>query len=138
MPVDFDAAAGKLMMRINHLGDEFLYVVSLPAGVGSNPIGLDRGEMGETHLVRFERVGPKVLLVEENTRFRALSNDPNEAAVSPGGSTPAQGHSLELTTTRLISTVRASSTLHKVVDAKSNNSSSGTPRNARRPTSVVA
>ena len=78
MPVDFDAAAGKLMMRINHLGDEFLYVVSLPAGVGSNPIGLDRGEMGETHLVRFERVGPKVLLVEENTRFRALSNDPNE------------------------------------------------------------
>jgi len=78
MPVDFDAAAGKLMMRINHLGDEFLYVVSLPAGVGSNPIGLDRGEMGETHLVRFERVGPKVLLIEENTRFRALSNDPNE------------------------------------------------------------
>src|SRR5256886_13138098 len=78
MPVDFDEATGKLMMRINHLGDEFLYVVSLPAGVGSNPIGLDRGEMGETHLVRFERVGPKVLLVEENTRFRALSNDPNE------------------------------------------------------------
>ena len=78
MPVEFDAATGKLMLHINHLGDEFLYVVSLPAGVGSNPIGLDRGEMGETHLVRFDRVGPKVLLIEENTRFRALSDDPNE------------------------------------------------------------
>ena len=78
MPVEFDATAGKLMLHINHVGDEFLYVVSLPAGVGSNPIGLDRGEMGETHVVRFERVGPKVLLIEENTRFRALSNDPNE------------------------------------------------------------
>ena len=56
MPVEFDAATGKLMMHINRIGEEFLYVVSLPAGVGSNPIGLDRGEMGQSHLVRFERV----------------------------------------------------------------------------------
>src|ERR1700747_784180 len=48
MPVDFDQATGKLMLHINHIGDEFIYVASLPAGVGSNPIGLDRGEMGET------------------------------------------------------------------------------------------
>src|SRR6058998_3586093 len=78
MPIDWDAANGKLMMQIARFGDEFLYVVSLPAGVGSNPIGLDRGEMGDTHLVHFERVGPKVLLIESNTRFRALTNDPNE------------------------------------------------------------
>jgi len=78
MPVEFDSATGKLLLHINHVGDEFLYVVSLPAGVGSNPIGLDRGEMGETHLVHFERIGPKILLVESNTRFRAMSNDPNE------------------------------------------------------------
>ena len=78
LPVDFDETSGKLMMHINRAGDEFLYVVSLPAGVGSNPIGLDRGEMGETHLVRFEHIGPRVLLIEENTRFRALSSDPNE------------------------------------------------------------
>src|SRR6266513_431580 len=71
-------ATAKLMLHINHVGDDFLYVVSLPAGVGSNPIGLDRGEMGETRLVHFDRVGPKVLLGEENTRFRALSSDPNE------------------------------------------------------------
>ncbi|HEX9407490.1 MAG TPA: DUF5117 domain-containing protein, partial [Thermoanaerobaculia bacterium] len=78
MPVEFDSATGKLLLHINHVGDEFLYVVSLPAGVGSNPIGLDRGEMGETHLVHFERIGPKILLVESNTRFRAMSNDPKE------------------------------------------------------------
>ena len=78
MPVDFDEATGKVMLHINHLGDELIYVTSLPAGVGSNPIGLDRAQLGETRLVRFERTGPKVLLVEENTRFRALSNDANE------------------------------------------------------------
>src|SRR5206468_9748651 len=78
MPIDWDAANGKLMLRISRFGDEFLYVVSLPAGVGSNPIGLDRGEEGGTHLVHFERVGPKLLLIESNTDFRALSNDPNE------------------------------------------------------------
>jgi hypothetical protein len=77
-PVEWDAASGKLMLHINHIGEDFLYAVSLPAGVGSNPIGLDRGEEGGTHLVHFERVGPRVLLVESNTQFRALSDDANE------------------------------------------------------------
>ena len=78
MPVEFDATTGKLMMHINHIGDEFLYVVSLPAGVGSNPIGLDRGEMGETHVVRFDRVGPNVLRTHKmcivQGRVRSCSN----------------------------------------------------------------
>src|SRR5437763_8274099 len=78
MPVEWDATAGKLLLHIHRFKDDFLYVVSLPAGVGSNPIGLDRGELSDTHLVHFERVGPKVLLIESNTGFRALTNDPNE------------------------------------------------------------
>jgi hypothetical protein len=78
MPVEWDAANGKLLLHVNRFNDDFLYVVSLPAGVGSNPIGLDRGELSNTHLVHFERIGPKVLLIESNTQFRALSNDPNE------------------------------------------------------------
>src|SRR5438552_6035965 len=78
MPIEWDASSGKLIMHISRIGEDFLYAVSLPAGVGSNPIGLDRGEEGGTHLVHFERVGPKVLLIESNTQFRALSNDPNE------------------------------------------------------------
>ena len=78
MPVDYDAATGKVSMRVANIGQQFLYIASLPAGVGSNPIGLDRNEEGESHLVHFERVGPKLLLVEDNPRFRALSNDANE------------------------------------------------------------
>src|SRR5579884_443533 len=78
MPVDYDATTGKISMRVGNIGQQFLYVVSLPAGVGSNPIGLDRDEEGESRLVHFERFGPKLLLVEDNPRFRALSNDANE------------------------------------------------------------
>jgi hypothetical protein len=46
--------------------------------VGSNDIGLDRGQLGATRIVRFERSGPKVLLVQENLNFRAVSNDADE------------------------------------------------------------
>jgi hypothetical protein len=74
----WDAAAGKLWIEISRWGDELLYVVSLPTGIGSNDIGLDRGQLGGEHLVRFERVGPKVLMVEPNTEFRAVSDDPAE------------------------------------------------------------
>jgi hypothetical protein len=77
-PLFWDEANGRLLMLVARTGEDFIYQVSLPAGVGSNPIGLDRGELGATHLVRFERVGPKVLLVEQNTRYRALSDDAAE------------------------------------------------------------
>ncbi len=78
VPLYWDAEGGKLLMEISRWGEELIYQESLPAGVGSNPLGLDRGELGATHLVRFDRVGPRVLLVELNTRFRAISDDPNE------------------------------------------------------------
>jgi len=77
-PLFWDETNGKLLMLVTRTGEDFIYQVSLPAGVGSNPIGLDRGELGATHLVRFERTGPKLLLVEQNTRFRALTNDDAE------------------------------------------------------------
>ncbi|HEV7921425.1 MAG TPA: DUF5117 domain-containing protein, partial [Thermoanaerobaculia bacterium] len=77
IPLYWDAANGKLLME-PRFGEELIYQVSLPAGVGSNPLGLDRGELGATHLVRFDRIGPRVLLVELNTHYRAISDDPNE------------------------------------------------------------
>ena len=76
-PLYWDAANGKMWMEISRFNRELLYQVSLPAGVGSNPIGLDRGQLGETHIVVFERVGPKVLMIEPNYSYRALSD--NEA-----------------------------------------------------------
>src|SRR5215213_7351284 len=77
-PLYYDAEAGKLLLEISRFDTEFLYQVSLPTGVGSNPLGLDRGQLGNTRVVHFERVGPKVLLVEPSQRFRAITRDPNE------------------------------------------------------------
>ena len=74
----WDTKAGKLWLEIDKWGTEFLYQSSLPAGIGSNDIGLDRGQLGKTHLVRFERSGPKVLLLQSNLGFRAISNDADE------------------------------------------------------------
>ena len=75
----WDAKAGKLWLEIDKWDTEFLYQSGLPAGVGSNDIGLDRGQLsGPPRIVRFERSGPKVLLVQENLDFRAVSNDVDE------------------------------------------------------------
>src|SRR5882672_5652348 len=59
----WDAKLGKLWLEIDKWGSEFLYQSGLSAGVGSNDIGLDRGQLGATRIVRFERSGPKILLV---------------------------------------------------------------------------
>jgi hypothetical protein len=83
LPLDWDAREGKLYIEIPHLGpdgasQDLLYVNSLPFGTGSNDLGLDRGQTSEGRIVRFERSGPKVLLVEPNMAFRASSADPAE------------------------------------------------------------
>ena len=78
VPLYWDASNGKMLMEISRLNTEFLYQISLPTGVGSNPLGLDRGQLGGSHVVRFERIGPKVLLVQSNYRFRAISPDAAE------------------------------------------------------------
>ena len=78
-PLYWDRAAGTLWMEIPRLDTDVLYVNGLSAGVGSNDIGLDRGQLAATCIVRFERVGTKVLMVEPNLRFRATSGNPDEA-----------------------------------------------------------
>ena len=74
----WEEKTGKLWLEIARFNEEFLYQVSLASGVGSNPIGLDRGQLGGEHVVYFERVGPKILLVQPNYKFRALSEDAAE------------------------------------------------------------
>jgi len=77
-PFYWDARAGKLWLEIDKWNSEFLYAESLPAGIGSNDIGLDRGQLGQSYIVRFERVGPRVLLIASNYDFRANSDDADE------------------------------------------------------------
>ena len=79
-PLFWDSKAGKLWLEIPRFDAEFLYVDSLPAGMGSNDIGLDRGQIGGERIVRFERSGPKILLVQPNYRHRAITSDAPERA----------------------------------------------------------
>jgi hypothetical protein len=74
-PLYWDEKSGKLFLEIPRLNTEFLYVNSLPAGLGSNDIGLDRGQIGDSRIVKFERSGPKVLLVQPNYSFRASTSN---------------------------------------------------------------
>ena len=70
---------GKVYLEIDRWNEDFLYVNSLAAGLGSNDIGLDRNQLGDTRVVFFRRVGPKVFLQQRNLDYRAVSDNPAEA-----------------------------------------------------------
>ncbi|MES2890549.1 MAG: zinc-dependent metalloprotease [Bacteroidota bacterium] len=74
----WEESSGKLWLEISRIDTEILYQQSLPAGLGSNDVGLDRGLLGDTRLVKFIRIGRKVLMVEPNYGFRAITKDANE------------------------------------------------------------
>ena len=81
----WDSTNGKIWLEINQFDVELLYVNSLTAGMGSNDVGLDRNQLGQDRIVYFHRVGPKVLLIQPNYRYRANTDDPKEkAAVADG------------------------------------------------------
>ena len=74
----WDDSTGKIWLQINKLDTEILYQTSLPAGLGSNDVGLDRGINGTTYIVKLSRVGNKVLMIEPNYAYRAVSGDAAE------------------------------------------------------------
>ncbi|MFZ9263147.1 MAG: DUF5117 domain-containing protein, partial [Chitinophagaceae bacterium] len=80
LPFYKDEANGKIWLEINKLNVELLYVMSLPAGLGSNDIGLDRGLLGGGRIVKFVRVGKKILMIEPNYGYRAISTSEREKA----------------------------------------------------------
>ncbi len=79
-PYYWDEAAGKLWIEIapDRWNQEFLYVTALSTGVGSNDLGLDRGRPADTMIVRWERSGPKAMLVHRNHGYRASSSNADE------------------------------------------------------------
>jgi hypothetical protein len=74
----WDDKSGKIFLEIDKLDSEFLYQTSLPAGLGSNDVGLDRGILGATSIVKFTRVGNKVLMIEPNFSYRAVTDNAAE------------------------------------------------------------
>lgn len=77
-PMYWDEATGSLFLEIPELGKEVLWSKGLSAGLGSNDIGLDRALLGGSAIVSFQRVGPRVLMVEPNYDYRANSTNPAE------------------------------------------------------------
>src|SRR6476661_4451769 len=77
-PFYWDARGGKIWLEINKWDAEFLYLDTLTAGMGQNDVGLDRGQRGGEHIVKFQRSGPKVLLVQPNYAFRAVTDSAAE------------------------------------------------------------
>jgi Met-zincin/Domain of unknown function (DUF5117) len=77
-PLYWDEAAGRLWMEVSKLDTEVLYSTGFGAGLGSNDIGIDRGALAGSRVVKFERVGTKLLMVQPNYRFRADSTNPAE------------------------------------------------------------
>jgi len=77
-PLYWEERTGNLYLEIPRFDTEFLYATGLAAGLGSNDLGLDRGQEGAGKVVEFQRVGPKVLLVQGNETFRSSSPNPAE------------------------------------------------------------
>lgn len=73
----FEESSSKIFLEIK-TDTELLYQQSLPAGLGSNDIGLDRGLMGDTRIIKFIKSGRKILMIQPNYAYRAVTNDANE------------------------------------------------------------
>lgn len=71
----YSESEDKLYLEVDKIDAEFLYVHSLRTGLGSNDIGLDRGQLGGTAIVKFQKAGNKLLLVQPNQRFRANTDN---------------------------------------------------------------
>jgi len=74
----YSSEDGRIILKLNkskHLEKNFLYVSSLSQGIGSNDIGLDRGQLGEERLVYFKKMGNKIMLIQPNLIFRSSSSN---------------------------------------------------------------
>jgi hypothetical protein len=74
----FDEKENKIYLNVDRLDQDFLYVSALSQGLGSNDIGLDRGQLGGEALVSFKKFGNRILLVQQNTEYIAKTNNTAE------------------------------------------------------------
>ena len=75
---NYHSQKDELLLSVDKLNQEFLYVNSLSQGIGSNDIGLDRGQLGNERIVYFTKTGNKLLLVQPNLKYRSTSDNPLE------------------------------------------------------------
>ena len=79
-----DAELGKVLVRLPPASGarrtigEYIYYQGIVSGLGSNPVGLDRGQVGEPQILRLRELGGRVLFELVNLRFRALTESMDE------------------------------------------------------------
>jgi hypothetical protein len=71
----YDDNSDKIFLQINQTDTDFLYVRSLSEGIGSNDIGLDRGQLGAGVVVHFKKTGNKIMLIQPNQNYRAITEN---------------------------------------------------------------
>lgn len=73
----YDAKTDTVFLQIDkqQVDKPLIFQSSLPHGIGSNDIGLDRGQLGNTRMVVFTRFGNKLLLKQLNTDYRAITDN---------------------------------------------------------------
>ncbi|MDP5045144.1 MAG: DUF5118 domain-containing protein, partial [Leeuwenhoekiella sp.] len=69
----YDEKSDNIYLEVSNVGEEFIYVHALKSGLGSNDIGLDRGQLGGTAIVKFIKAGNKLLLIQPNQDYRAIT-----------------------------------------------------------------
>ena len=75
IPIYLDNRSGKILLEIPRDSMRVLMFYGLATGLGSNPIGLDRGAGGDNYIARFDRNGERVLVVLENWNYRTSALD---------------------------------------------------------------
>ena len=71
----YEESQDKIYLEVDKLDHEFLYVSSLASGIGSNDIGLDRGQLGRERIVKFIKTGNKLFLIQPNQDYRANTDN---------------------------------------------------------------
>jgi Met-zincin/Domain of unknown function (DUF5117) len=81
LPFYWDAGKGQLLLEVSRPDEEFLYGAGLAGGAGLLEVSLDRGQLGNLGLCRFERIGPRVLLHQLQTVHRSGVSDAERTRV---------------------------------------------------------
>ncbi len=78
-----DKNENKVLAKLPEVDDDgvslrLIHTARLTAGLGSNPVGLDRGWGDSGKIIVFRKIGNKVIIEAENTLYRANPNNPLE------------------------------------------------------------
>ncbi len=68
-------SSNEVFLEVDEFEKDFLYINSLSSGLGSNDIGLDRGQLGQERLVFFKKIGKKIFLIQPNLKYRAVTEN---------------------------------------------------------------